>query len=109
MSMSWVVRGAALVLAIGGATTAATLYSFGHFKKVESRFDGDCSPVAGVEGPEDLQTAGERVYVASLDRAGNAARGAVLLVSADDPLDSDGWRDRTGGAPISARAAPPIR
>lgn len=105
MSMSLLVRGAALILAIGGAAAAATLYSFGHFKQVESRFDGDCSPVAGVAGPEDLQPAGERVYVASLDRAGGAERGAVLLVSPDDPLDSAGWRDRTAGAPSDFRPA----
>jgi len=103
--MSLVVRGAALVLAVCGAGAAATLYSFGHFREIENRFDGECSPVAGVAGPEDLQPAGERLYVASLDRAGDTARGAVLLVSPDDPLDSAGWRDRTGGVPKEFRPA----
>jgi arylesterase/paraoxonase len=105
MSLSWLVRSASLVLAIGGAATAATLYSFGHFSGVDSRFEGDCAPVAGVAGPEDLQPARDRIYVASLDRAGRAARGAILAVSPEDPLDSSGWRDRTGGVPADFRPA----
>jgi arylesterase/paraoxonase len=105
MSLSWLVRSASLVLAIGAAATAATLYSFGHFDGVDDRFDGDCASVTGVAGPEDLQPARDRIYVASLDRTGRAARGAILAVSPEDPLDSSGWRDRTGGVPADFRPA----
>ena len=105
MSLSWLVRSVSLALAIGGAATAATLYSFGHFSGVDSRFDGDCASVTGVAGPEDLQPARDRIYVASLDRSDVAARGAILAVSPEDPLDSSGWRDRTGGVPAAFRPA----
>ena len=95
--------GAALVLfALAGGTVAYTLFSFNHFKVVENRFDGRCSPVTGVAGPEDIEATPSlgRAFVSSLDRrAGPTARGAVFAVLIDDPLDSENWRDRTAGTP----------
>lgn len=92
----------ALLFALAGGAALFTLYTFNHFKDVENRFDGHCSPVAGVAGPEDIETtpASRRAFVSSLDRrAGSATRGAIYSVLIDDPLDSENWRDRTAGAP----------
>lgn len=95
-----------LLLALGGGTLAFTLLSFNHFKVVEDRFDGRCSPVAGVAGPEDIEPAPSlgRAFVSSLDRrAGPLARGSIFAVLIDDPLDSENWRDRTAGVPEDFR------
>ncbi|OFW99848.1 MAG: hypothetical protein A3E78_09310 [Alphaproteobacteria bacterium RIFCSPHIGHO2_12_FULL_63_12] len=95
-----------LLFALAGGAVAYTLFSFNHFKTVEDRFDGQCSPVAGVAGPEDIEAAPSigRAFVSSLDRrAGPLARGAVFAVLIDDPLDAENWRDRTTGAPEKFR------
>ena len=95
-----------LLLALAGGTVAYTLVTFNHFKDIENRFDGACSPVMGVAGPEDIEAspALSRAFVSSLDRrAGKAARGSILAILIDDPLDSENWRDRPGGTPEAFR------
>lgn len=99
--------GTVLVFLILGATLVAfTLYSFNQFKDVEDRFAGACTPVTGVAGPEDIEVAPSvgRAFVSSLDRrAPPETRGAIYAVLVDDPLDSENWRDRTGGKPEKFR------
>lgn len=95
-----------LLIAMAGGTVAITFYSFNHFKDVEERFDGSCSPVTGVAGPEDIEISPSlgRALVSSLDRrAGEDARGAIYAVQINDPLDSENWRDRTAGVPEKFR------
>ena len=94
-----------LLLAAAGGATAFTLQQFNHFREVDDRFDGVCSPVTGVAGPEDIEiTPSGKAFVSSLDRrAGGEARGAIFSVSVDDPLDSENWRDRTNGVPEKFR------
>ena len=95
-----------LLFALAGGTVTYTLFSFNHFKVVEDRFDGQCSPVAGVAGPEDIEASPSlgRAFVSSLDRrAGPLARGSIFAVLIDDPLDSENWRDRTAGEPEKFR------
>lgn len=95
-----------LLFASAGGMIAYTLHTFNHFKEVEDRFDGVCSPVTGVAGPEDIEATATlgRAFVSSLDRrAGADARGAIFAILTDDPLDSENWRDRTGGVPAAFR------
>ncbi len=95
-----------LFLSLAGGTVAYTLFTFNHFKEVEDRFEGVCSPVTGVAGPEDIETspAMGRAFISSLDRrAPKGARGSIFAILIDDPLDSENWRDRTGGAPEKFR------
>ncbi len=106
MRFSLLAGAALLLFALAGGTVAYTLFSFNHFKSVEDRFDGVCSPVAGVAGPEDIEATPSlgRAFVSSLDRrAGSLARGSILAVLIDDPLDSENWRDRTAGKPEKFR------
>lgn len=91
--------------ALSGAALT-TLASFNHFARIRPHFDGACVEVKGVSGPEDIQVApgAGRAFVSSLDRrASRDARGAIYSVAVDDPLDADGWRDRTGGVPARFR------
>lgn len=95
-----------LLLASAGGMAAYTLNTFNQFREVENRFDGACSPVSGVDGPEDIETTPTlgRAFLSTLDRrAGPDARGAIFAVLTDDPLDSENWRDRTGGVPAAFR------
>lgn len=94
-----------LLFGLAGGAVAYTLYVFNHFDEVGDRFAGTCSPVAGVEGPADIETVGTsgRAFVASLDRRTPDARGAIFSILIDDPLDSENWRDRTLGAPEAFR------
>lgn len=106
MRFSLLAGAALLLLALAGGTVAYTLYSFNHFRDVEDRFDGACSPVTGVAGPEDIEATPSlgRAFVSSLDRrAGADARGSIFAVLIDDPLDSENWRDRTAGKPEKFR------
>lgn len=105
MRFSWLELSAATLVAAGLAFGYSTLQTFNAFDKVESRFEGSCAPVIGVEGPEDIQVAPSlsRAFISSLDRRSTAGRGAILAVSVEDPLDSENWRDRTGGFPEEFR------
>lgn len=106
MRFSLLAGAALLLLTFAGGTVAYTLYSFNHFRDVEDRFDGECSPVTGVLGPEDIEATPSlgRAFVSSLDRrAGADARGSIFAVLTDDPLDSENWRDRTTGKPEKFR------
>jgi arylesterase/paraoxonase len=92
------------VVAALGVATYSTLRGFNHFASIESSFDGACTPVSGIAGPEDLQidVSSRRVFISSFDRRGGGderARGAIYVFSLDDPLAASGWRDRTGGVP----------
>lgn len=89
------------VLGLAGVGVGADLHSFNHFNKVERAFAGQCEPVSGIAGPEDIQidAARKRAFISSLDRRAGAARGAIHIFDLDDPLAAGGWRDRTNGAP----------
>ena len=95
----------AILSAIGGAAAFAGLYSFNHFAEIEREFAGQCEPVRGVPGPEDIQIDGDRnlAFVTSLDRRSKGARGAIHIFDLDDPLAAGGWRDRTDGTPTEFR------
>lgn len=102
MRFSLLAGGLALLFTLAGGMVAFTLLKFNHFRVVEDRFDGTCTPVTGVSGPEDIEASPSsgRAFVSSLDRrAGPTARGAIYSVLVDDPLDSENWRDRTDGLP----------
>ena len=106
MRFSLLAGGLALLAAAAGGAFFFTLRHFNHFAAVENRFAGTCAPVTGVAGPEDIEVipARERAFISSLDRrAPESARGAVLAVLVADPLDSENWRDRTGGVPEKFR------
>lgn len=95
---------AALVL-FGLATGAyLTLDAFHQFSRVDDAFDGSCTPVNGIAGPEDVQIAhgARRAFISSYDRRqeeGAGQRGAVYAFNIDDPLDASSWKDRTLGKP----------
>lgn len=95
----------ALLVAAGVAYVFFTLRAFNHFDTVERSFAGKCEPVNGLPGPEDIQVdeKGERAFISSLDRSKSEARGSVHVFAINDPLDADGWRDRTGGVPEDFR------
>ncbi len=94
-----------VVLGLAGAGIAASLNSFNHFNRVDRAFAGQCEPVTGIPGPEDIQidTSRKRAFISSLDRRAGAARGAIHIFDLDDPLAAGGWRDRTNGAPEAFR------
>lgn len=64
-------------------------------------FAGQCAPMQGVGGAEDLQIDPEkrRAYVSSFSSGSDKPRGAIIAFSVDDPLADDAWSDRTGGEP----------
>jgi arylesterase/paraoxonase len=105
MRFTWLELSAATMIAAGLGLGFWTLQSFNAFEKVDSRFEGSCAPVIGVEGPEDIQVAPAlaRAFISSLDRRSTSGRGSILAVSIDDPLDSENWRDRTSGVPKDFR------
>ncbi len=90
-----------LLLGAAGAGAWLTLRSFNHFGTVTRAFEGVCTPVSGVAGPEDmaLDPGKGRVFISSLDRRDPEARGAIHIVDPADPLAAEGWRDMTDGAP----------
>ena len=55
----------------------------------------------GFPGPEDIQIDNERerAFIASNNRRGDEARGAIHIFDPADPLNDSAWRDRTKGAP----------
>lgn len=99
---SWLGVSAALIAGTGIAGFAL-LSSFNQFGRVDAEFDGVCSPVAGIAGPEDLQIdpVSRLAFVSSAERRADdkdAPRGGIYALAIDDPLSSP-WRDRTGGIP----------
>ncbi len=92
-----------VLLVLAGAAAYATLNSFRHFEQIERSFAGQCTPVAGIAGPEDIQidAARSRVFISSLDRRAKDARGAIHVFDIADPLGAEGWRDMTMGAPTN--------
>ncbi|MHA7871282.1 MAG: SMP-30/gluconolactonase/LRE family protein [Hyphococcus sp.] len=91
---------AVLILLAAGAGLWA-LHSFNHFAEIERVFDGQCQPVRGIAGPEDIviDPRRARAFLSSLDRRQPDARGAIHLFDLSDPLNDAAWRDRTGGFP----------
>lgn len=95
---------AALVLFSCAIAAYFTLNAFDQFGRVENVFDGTCTPVNGIAGPEDVQidSANRRAFISSYDRRGDeegAPRGAVYAFNIADPLDASSWKDRTAGKP----------
>jgi arylesterase / paraoxonase len=90
-----------VLLVLAGAAFYATLNSFNYFDDVERSFAGQCTPVAGIAGPEDIQidAARSRVFISSRDRRTDAARGAIHVFDIANPLGAEGWRDMTMGLP----------
>ena len=98
MPFSILLRTVALFSFIAFAAVLSTLYTFNEFEDHATEFDGQCVQVAGIPRPEDIQVDFEtrRVFVASASETG---RGGIFSLSIDDPLESSGWRDLTGGTP----------
>lgn len=96
---------AAALLLFGLATAAyLTLDAFHQFSRIDNAFDGSCTPVNGIAGPEDVQIdpATRRAFISSYDmrQDGEARqRGAVYAFNVSDPLDASSWKDRTLGKP----------
>ncbi len=86
---------------LAGAAAYATLNAFNHFDEIERSFAGQCTPVAGIAGPEDIQidAVRSRVFISSRDRRTKEARGAIHVFDIANPLGDEGWRDMTMGAP----------
>ncbi len=93
-----------LVLLAGGAITWSLL-SFNHFSEIERSFEGRCTPVAGIAGPEDIQVDARRgrVFISSLNRREEEGRGGIHVFKLSDPLNEAGWRDVTNGQPAGFR------
>lgn len=90
-----------MLIGIAGAAVWGTLQSFGHFSVIPSQFDGICTPVTGVAGPEDIDLDSRRgvAFLSSLDRTAPDTRGAIHRFAVNDPLAAAGWRDMTDGVP----------
>lgn len=99
--------GVVVVLAVG----AGSLFLFKAIdgaRTPASTFAGECAPVTGIVGPEDLEIdeVSRRAFISSVDADSDDAkrpRGGIYVFSIDDPLADDAWRDRTGGAPARFR------
>ncbi|MCI5044579.1 MAG: SMP-30/gluconolactonase/LRE family protein [Aquisalinus sp.] len=88
------------------ASIAGTFLAMRHlnmFEIIESQYAGECVPVVGVPGVEDLAAdeSLERVWLSSMDRRdeSDSVRGAIIAFDPENPLDTASWRDRTGGIP----------
>ncbi|MBI1393807.1 MAG: hypothetical protein GC152_13800 [Alphaproteobacteria bacterium] len=98
--MLW--KALAALVALGAALFIVALKAHRQFDRLEPDLIGNCTPVRGIAGPEDLQVdpVGRRLFVSSFDkRATNVRRGSIHVLNVDDPLDAAGWRDRTNGRP----------
>lgn len=86
---------------LAGGVGLNALNSFNYFSTVEREFEGQCAPVSGIVGPEDIKIdAGERrAFISSADRRALETRGAIHVFDLGNPLAESGWRDRTMGAP----------
>ena len=100
MSISVLLRTLALVVAVGVSIVFSTLYSFHEFARSPDAapISNACTQVTGLTAPADVQVhpPSRRAFFAS---AGEGERGAIYGISIDDPLDSAGWKDLTGGEP----------
>lgn len=82
--VKWIAGGILLLAAMAGGWWLESYRWAGGFRTVAPHFNGACTPVSGVPGPEDLQIdRSTRVaYVSSYDRAavrrGQNVRGAIL-------------------------------
>lgn len=94
-----------VLLAAAGAAVLLTLNGFHHFDDIDRAFAGQCAPVTGIAGPEDIEVDGKRrrAFITSLDRRAEDARGAIHLFDLDDPLRAGAWRDMTEGVPAAFR------
>jgi arylesterase / paraoxonase len=92
-----------ILLLIAGAVVYGRLQSFNHFAEIEHSFDGQCTPVRGIAGPEDIQIDAKRsrAFISSLDRRTPGVRGAIHLFDWTNPLNENAWRDQTGGKPVA--------
>lgn len=90
---------------LAGGVGLNALNSFNYFSTVEREFEGQCAPVSGIVGPEDIKIdAGERrAFISSADRRALETRGAIYVFDLANPLAESGWRDRTMGAPEAFR------
>ncbi|MCI5047090.1 MAG: hypothetical protein MRY59_06290 [Aquisalinus sp.] len=95
-----------VLIFLAAAAVAGTYLAMRHlnmFETVESRYAGQCVPVVGVPGVEDLAAdkALKRVWLSSMDRRDDSegVRGAIIAFDPENPLDTASWRDRTGGIP----------
>ena len=90
-----------VLLLILGALIYGRLQSFQHFAKIEHSFDGKCTPVRGIAGPEDIQidASRARAFISSLDRRTEGSRGTIHLFDLNNPLNENAWRDQTDGTP----------
>ncbi|GJL95967.1 MAG: hypothetical protein DHS20C05_23720 [Hyphococcus sp.] len=84
-----------------GAGIFGALRSFNHFSEIPRSFAGQCTPVTGIAGPEDiLITPGaKRVFISSRDRRQPDQRGSIHIFDLADPLAGGGWQDMTSGMP----------
>lgn len=92
-----------VLLLLGGGAIYAGLRSFNHFAEIERVFAGQCEPVQGIVGPEDIHIDARRsrAFISSLDRRTGDARGAIHIFDLDDPLSDSAWRDQTSGEPAA--------
>lgn len=92
-------------LGLAAAFVFSVLFTFRHFSVIERQFQGECTPVRGIPGPEDIRIGrgGARAFISSADRRDPGARGAIHIFSLDDPLNASGWKDQTIGAPTNFR------
>lgn len=100
MSRSRSLVGVVVLACVAGAGTLFLISFLSGGDATKAPFNGTCTPVSGIAGPEDAQidAFSRRAYISTFDRASGDKRGGVYLFSLDDPL-ADSWRDRTGGAP----------
>ena len=72
-----------VLVLVSGGWIGWTLKSAGHFKTLEPHFAGDCTPISGAVGPEDITIDPEIgiAYISASDRRavirGNPAQGAI--------------------------------
>lgn len=88
-----------------GGVGLYALNSFNYFSTVERDFSGQCAPVSGIVGPEDIKidAAERRAYISSTDRRALGERGAIYAFDLANPLAESAWRDRTMGEPAEFR------
>ena len=93
----------AVLLFLIGAVVFGNLMSFNHFAQIDHEFEGQCTPVRGIVGPEDIQidSGRSRAFISSLDRRADDERGAIHIFDLENPLNEGTWRDRTGGEPVA--------
>ena len=93
----------AVLLLFAGAAIYGGLRSFNHFAEIDHVFEGQCTPVRGIIGPEDIQIdpRRSRAFISSLDRRADNVRGAIHIFDLNNPLSEGTWRDRTGGEPVA--------